>query len=155
MNALVDEAWAGLAEARGKRAIEFRRADLPPVAGDPRALRQIWQNLLGNAVKFSRGREPAVIEVGGEAKDGLIWYWVRDNGAGFNPDYAAKLFGLFQRLHSQDEFEGTGVGLAVVKRFVDKHGGRVEAEGALDAGASFRFGLPETSPNPFEKRSDL
>jgi signal transduction histidine kinase len=142
MNALVDAVWESLAEQRGKPTITFSRADLPPIRGDARALRQVWQNLLDNAIKFSRGREPARIEVSAQAEKGLIWFIVKDNGAGFNADYVGKLFGLFSRLHGMDEFEGTGVGLAIVKRFVQKHGGQVAAAGSIDGGATFRFGLP-------------
>lgn len=142
MNAMVDSVWAGLDEQRGTRAVEFHRADLPVTAADPRALRQVWQNLLGNAIKFTRDRNPARIEVGATSRDDMIWFEVKDNGAGFNQEYKDKLFTLFLRLHGMDEFEGTGVGLAIVKRFVQKHGGRVVAEGAIDAGATFRFCLP-------------
>ena len=142
MNALVDEVWQALAEQRGQRKIEFHRDELAPCRGDLRALRQIWLNLLANAIKFSRGRDPAVIGVYAEPGDDLNWYAVRDNGAGFKPDYVGKLFGLFQRLHGMDEFEGTGVGLAIVKRFVQKHGGQVGAKGVPDGGATFRFALP-------------
>ena len=145
MNAMVDEVWNDLAGQRGERVIEFHRADLPAVTADPRALRQVWQNLLGNALKFSRDRTPARIEVSAKSQDNLIWFQVKDNGAGFNPDYVDKLFGLFMRLHGMDEFDGTGVGLAIVKRFVSKHGGRVAAEGAVGIGAMFSFGLP-TAP---------
>lgn len=142
MNAMVDEVWKDLAEQRSGRVVEFHRADLPAVTADPRALRQVWQNLLGNALKFSRGHNPARIEVSATSQDKLIWFQVKDNGAGFNAGYADKLFGLFMRLHGMDEFDGTGVGLAIVKRFVQKHGGQVAAEGAVGAGATFRFGLP-------------
>ncbi len=142
MNALVAEVWHEVAAQREERAIDFRCANLPPAWGDPVAIRQVWYNLLANAVKFSRGRTPAVIEVAGEPGEGENLYSVRDNGAGFSPDYTGKLFVLFQRLHGMDEFEGTGVGLAIVKRFVQKHGGRVEAEGRPGEGANFRFSLP-------------
>jgi len=142
MNALVDEVWAGFAGQRGNRLIEFHRDDLPPAVADVRALRQVWQNLLGNAIKFSQHRNPARIQVRAERQGDLIWYEVQDNGAGFNPDYAGKLFGLFQRLHDTNEFEGTGVGLAIVKRFIQKHGGEIRAEGVVNGGAKFRFGLP-------------
>jgi len=145
MNALVEEVWHGLDEQHGGRAVEFSRSDLPAVSADLRALRQVWQNLLANALKFSRSRDPARIEVSARQDDQTIWYQVKDNGAGFNPEYAGKLFGLFLRLHGMDEFEGTGVGLAIVKRFVQKHGGSVTAEGAVGAGASFSFSLPVSS----------
>ncbi len=144
MKQMVSEVWATLAEERAGRAIEFDCGELMPVAGDSRALRQVWQNLLGNAIKFSRTRNPACIHVESRRmQNGTIEYSVRDNGVGFNPDYTNKLFVLFQRLHSMEEFEGTGVGLCLVKRFIQKHHGEVVAEGAVDAGATFRFSLPD------------
>lgn len=142
MSRLVDEVWAALSEQHPARSIRFARSDLPGAICDPRAIRQVWQNLLGNAVKFTRGRDPAVIEVSAERLDGSVRYSVKDNGAGFDPAYGNKLFGLFLRLHGVDEFEGTGVGLAIVKRFVERHHGRVAATGAVGAGATFSFSLP-------------
>lgn len=142
MNALVDEVWAPLLEQQAGRPIQFVRDDLPAAVCDPRAVRQIWQNLLLNALKFTRGRQPAVIRVTAVQQPDAVRYSVSDNGAGFDPAYAHKLFGLFLRLHGMDEFEGTGVGLAIVKRFVEKHQGWVEASGAVDAGACFSFTLP-------------
>ncbi len=142
MNRLVDEVWSDLSAQHAGRAIRFERADLPTCICDPRAIRQVWQNLLGNAIKFTRGRDPAVIEVKAETRADMIRYSVSDNGAGFDPAYASKLFGLFLRLHGMDEFEGTGVGLAIVKRFVQKHSGEVEGTGAVDVGATLSFSLP-------------
>lgn len=142
MAALVGEVWRGLEPQRQGRDIDLRLTGLPTTAGDPAAIRQVWQNLLGNAVKFTRDRTPAVIEVGGHAEGAENLYYLKDNGIGFDPAYISKLFGLFQRLHGMDEFEGTGVGLAIVKRFVLKHGGRVWAEGQPGAGATFWFSLP-------------
>jgi signal transduction histidine kinase len=125
------------------RHIRWIIAPLPPARGDPGLLKQVFANLLGNAVKYSRGRDPAEIEVGcaGE-ENGQLVYFVRDNGAGFDMRYADKLFGVFQRLHRADEFEGTGIGLATVRRIITRHGGRIWAEGRLDAGARFAFTLP-------------
>lgn len=143
MNALVHETWLGLEAQRGDRAVELRLAELPAARGDIAAIRQVWQNLLGNALKFTTGRTPAVVEVDGEISRNDILYRVRDNGAGFDPDHGEQLFNLFQRLHSSKEFEGTGIGLAIVKRFVTKHGGRVWAEGKPGTGACFGFSLPE------------
>ncbi len=142
MNALVREVWQGLEPHRQGRVVRLYLGDLPSVIGDPGAIRQVWANLLNNALKFSRHREPAVIEVAGRREAGAVVYTVGDNGVGFQPAYAAKLFGLFQRLHGMDEFEGTGVGLAIVKRYVEKHGGWVAGEGSPDAGATFRFSMP-------------
>ena len=144
MNALAQQVWQELEPQRAGRIIEFRLGDLPSASGDPAAVRQVWQNLLGNAIKFTRGREPALIEVGGTSEAGETIYHVRDNGAGFDMAYANKLFGMFLRLHGMDEFEGTGVGLAIVKRFIMKHGGRVWAEGKTGEGATFWFSLPHT-----------
>ncbi len=142
MNALVNEVWSALSEHQEDRSIQFQCADLPGIACDLRAIRQVWQNLLGNAIKFTQGRDPAVIEVSAEQREGMIRYSVKDNGAGFDPAYAGKLFGLFLRLHGMDEFEGTGVGLAIVKRFIQKHHGETEGTGAVGVGATFSFSLP-------------
>lgn len=127
-------------EARGR--IEFRVGDLPGAVGDPALLRQAWINLLSNAVKFSASRERPVIEVEGKVEGPGAVYRVKDNGAGFDMAYAGKLFGVFQRLHAPSEFEGTGVGLALVRRIVLRHGGRVWAEGRVGEGATFFFCLP-------------
>jgi signal transduction histidine kinase len=108
--------------------------------GDPSLVRNLLQNLVGNAWKFTRDRGDARIEVG---RDGEGMFFVRDNGAGFAPEYAGKLFRPFQRLHSQEQFAGDGIGLASVKRIVERHGGTIHAEGGLGAGATFRFTLPE------------
>jgi signal transduction histidine kinase len=147
LDELVAEVRAELAPEIPARRIEWRVAPLPRVRGDRALLRQVIANLVGNAVKFSRHREPAVIEIGaaapgtGGAGDGTVTCFVRDNGAGFNPKYADKLFGVFQRLHSRRDFEGTGIGLANVKRIVTRHGGKVWAEGNIDKGATFYFNL--------------
>jgi two-component system, chemotaxis family, sensor kinase Cph1 len=110
-------------------------------------LKQVYANLLGNAVKYSRGRNPAEIEIGcaGE-EDGRAVLFVRDNGAGFDMQYAHKLFGVFQRLHRADEFEGTGIGLATVRRIVTRHGGRTWAEGAPNQGATIFFTVTPAAP---------
>jgi signal transduction histidine kinase len=115
---------------------------LPAARADPALLRQAWLNLLANALKYSGKRERPAVQVGGKSEGGECVYWVRDNGVGFDMRYADKLFRVFQRLHSAEEFPGTGVGLAIVQRVVNRHGGRVWAEGAPDAGACFYFALP-------------
>jgi PAS domain S-box-containing protein len=139
VNQLVKEVLADLNLPAAGRPIEIRLGDLPPCQGDPSLLRQVWINLLSNAVKYSRDRQPAIIEVGFERTNGEPVYFVRDNGVGFSMQYAAKLFGVFQRLHRPDEFEGTGVGLAIVQRVVHRHGGRVWATAEPGLGAMFSF----------------
>ena len=120
------------------RNIRWKIAPLPPVFGDAPMLRRVFDNLVGNAVKYSRTRDPAEIEIGcGDDPDGRTVVFVRDNGAGFDMKYADKLFGVFQRLHRPEEFEGTGIGLAIVRRVISRHGGRAWAEGVLGQGATF------------------
>jgi PAS domain S-box-containing protein len=115
---------------------------LPPAVGDLAMLRQVWFNLISNAVKFSSKTAGPTIEIGGTSSPDTITYYIKDNGAGFDPRFAKKLFGVFQRLHSEEEFEGTGVGLAIVQRTIQRHGGSVWAEGKVGEGATFHFTLP-------------
>jgi light-regulated signal transduction histidine kinase (bacteriophytochrome) len=122
---------------------EFRLGPLPRATGDRVLLEQVWVNLLSNALKFSAQREKPAIEVGAISDEKEHVYFVRDNGAGFDPRYQAKLFGVFQRLHDASEFAGTGVGLALVSRIVIRHGGRVWADGKPNEGATFYFTLPK------------
>jgi PAS domain S-box-containing protein len=143
MAALARTAFEDVVEdPKAREQIDFRVGELPRVEGDPALLRQAWINLLSNAVKFSALQERPVVEVEGRVEGHAVVYSVKDNGAGFNMAYSGKLFGVFQRLHGPSEFEGTGVGLALVRRIVLRHGGRVWAEGAIGQGATFSFSLP-------------
>ena len=139
METLANSVFFESTTPQDRERIEFHVGPLPFAVGDPVLFRQVWVNLISNAVKFSSKKERAAIEVSCERRDGQVVYSIRDNGAGFDPRYANKLFGVFQRLHSSREFEGTGVGLAIVQRIVNRHGGRVWAEGETDKGASFHF----------------
>jgi PAS domain S-box-containing protein len=138
---LVGHVLEDLSSQREGRQIEVRIGDLPPCQGDRALLKQVWTNLLSNALKYTRQRESAVVEVGCALKEGETAYFVCDNGTGFDMKYADKLFGVFQRLHRAEEFEGTGVGLAIVQRVILRHGGRVWADAAVDRGATFYFTL--------------
>jgi len=141
--ALVQEAITELAPEAAGRDVGWDVAALPSVTGDRTLLRAVLVNLLANALKFTRPRETAEIEVGWKPGErGEIVVFVRDNGVGFDPAYTDKLFGVFQRLHRVEEFEGTGIGLANVRRIIARHGGRTWAEGAVDRGATFYFSLP-------------
>jgi light-regulated signal transduction histidine kinase (bacteriophytochrome) len=140
---LVDDIRQKLTTEHGDRRIQWVIGDLSPVNADPALIRLVFENLLDNAVKYTRTREKARIEVGSARKDGETVYFVRDNGVGFDMKYIDKLFGVFQRLHRMEEFEGTGIGLANVRRIVERHGGRTWAEGALDQGATFSIALPD------------
>jgi signal transduction histidine kinase len=129
-------------ELNSERAARVELAALPAASADPALLKQVWSNLVGNALKYSGKSKDPRVEIGGRREAAENVYWVRDNGVGFDPRYAAKLFGVFQRLHRAEEFPGTGVGLAIVQRVVTRHGGRVWAESALGEGACFYFSLP-------------
>jgi PAS domain S-box-containing protein len=143
MNAAVQRALDELAPELAARRLDVNVAPMPGVLADRGLLHQVWVNLLSNAIKYTGPRAEAVIEVGSETGvDGIQVYFVRDNGVGFDPASAHRLFGVFQRLHTREEFEGTGIGLATVQRIVHRHGGRVWAEGAVGSGATFYFTLP-------------
>lgn len=142
MTALAEDVAERLRQTHPGRDIQLSIAPQLAAQGDPRLLRIVFENLLGNAWKFTSKRGTAQIEVGKGKEDSPAAFFVRDNGAGFDMTYASKLFGAFQRLHKQTEFEGTGIGLATVQRVVRRHGGTVWAEGAIDVGAVFYFTLP-------------
>ena len=142
METLANSVFQELTTPQGRKRINFKVDSAPPVIGDPALLQQVWVNLISNALKFSSRQKRAVIRVHGEYTENEAVYSVQDNGVGFDMQYAHKLFGVFQRLHSVSEFEGNGVGLALVQRVVNRHGGRVWAEGETGKGATFYFALP-------------
>ena len=142
---LVRSALQQLAPMTQGRQIELRIGALPPGRGDPAMLQQVWVNLLSNALKYSRNTAAAVVEIGSQPGADGPEYFVRDNGTGFDMRYAHKLFGVFERLHRSEDFEGTGVGLAIVQRIVQRHGGSIRAEGELGRGATFTFQLGRTA----------
>ena len=145
LNRIVNDVISMLKPDCDGRDVEWRIAKLPSLDCDPILIAQVFQNLLGNALKYSRGRSKAVIEVGSiQRPDKPAILFVRDNGAGFNMKYAERLFGVFQRFHTDSEFEGTGVGLATVHRIIQKHGGMIWAESEPDHGATFYFALETT-----------
>jgi PAS domain S-box-containing protein len=160
LNEVVEHVRKELEPETRDRNIHWRLGRLPVVAADPAMLRQAIENYVGNALKFTRHCPATEIEIGcePEANGGLVFF-VRDNGAGFDMRYYDKLFEIFQRLHGEQEFEGTGVGLAIVRRVVERHGGRVWAEGVVGAGATFYFSLPSdiscTEKGPHELEADL
>ena len=143
MEALADETYKELRKSSPERKIEFVLGKIPDAKADMDMMRVVWTNLLSNAIKFTGKTENVKIEVGSKVDNAGITYYVKDNGAGFDMQYTNKLFGVFQRLHSTEEFEGTGVGLANVKRIVDRHGGIVWAEAKVGGGATFYFTLPK------------
>ncbi len=142
LQSLVSEVRANLMSSVEGRQIQWRIAPLPVVVADASMLRLVWQNLFDNAIKYSAGRDPAIIEVGFRETDADREFWVRDNGAGFDMTYIDKLFGVFQRLHKASAFEGTGIGLASVRRIIARHDGRTWAEAEPDKGATVYFSLP-------------
>jgi chemotaxis family two-component system sensor kinase Cph1 len=145
MAKLIDEVRVELAPDMKGRTIEWNIGPLPGVRVDRGLFKLVWMNLLSNAVKYSKYREKTVISIGCEEQGAELEFFVKDNGAGFDMQYIESLFGIFQRLHLKEEFEGTGIGLANVRRIVARHGGRTWAQGVLDAGATFYFTIPKTS----------
>jgi light-regulated signal transduction histidine kinase (bacteriophytochrome) len=148
MDALAQEAFHEQSALNPKRAVEFKLSPLPPARGDRAMLRVVLNNLLSNAIKYTRGRASPQIEIGSAAPGALNVYIVKDNGVGFDMQHAGKLFGVFQRLHSSEEFEGTGVGLALVQQIIRRHGGQVWAEAKPNEGATFFFSLPRQHAAP-------
>jgi len=148
MDQMVRSVFDELQDVTSERKLECNMLPIPRARGDRAMIRQVLVNLLSNAVKFTGETHTASIEVGcsgSEAERNV--YYVKDNGAGFDMQYSDKLFGVFQRLHSTQQFEGTGVGLAIVQRVVQRHGGRVWAEGKVNQGATFHFTLPKEEQN--------
>lgn len=141
METLVNQVFQELINQKRPGKIDFHVEPIPQARGDPALIRQVWTNLVSNAIKFSSQRELSVIDVSGWSEAGKNIYKIQDNGAGFDMRYAKKLFNVFQRLHSEKEFEGTGVGLAIVQRIINRHGGQVWAESRLNEGAAFYFSL--------------
>jgi len=142
ISALVQEVLDELGREPDGRSIDIRVGELPDTVGDHSLLKQVFVNLFSNAFKFTRQKEKPIMEVGWRQQGGEAVYFVRDNGAGFDMEHARKLFGVFQRLHTNEEFEGTGVGLSIVQRIIHRHGGRIWAEAGVDKGAEFFFTLP-------------
>ena len=139
---LIGEVWQELVTINPCREMILETGQMPAALGDRTLIRQVYGNLLGNAVKFTQGRDPAMVEAGSCIQDNETVYYVRDNGIGFDMRFYDKLFGVFQRLHGDEEYKGTGIGLALVQRIILRHGGRVWAEGEVDKGATFYFSLP-------------
>jgi signal transduction histidine kinase len=142
MTTLVNSIYRETVSPEIQEKFVFSVSQLPEAFGDLTLIRQVWVNLISNAVKYTIPKEERRIEIGGRVEYGMNLYYVKDTGVGFNPDYAHKLFGLFQRLHSEAEFEGTGVGLAIVQRIILRHGGKVWAESKVNEGATFWFSIP-------------
>ena len=141
MESLVNDVWMELQIINPDRKIDFKIKDIPPGWGDRTLIKQVYSNLLSNAVKYTKFKDKAYMETGGYTEGNENIYYIKDNGVGFDMEYYDKLFGVFQRLHSADDYEGTGVGLAIVQRIIHRHGGRVWAEGKVEEGATFYFTL--------------
>lgn len=148
MGRLVEEVWRELEPEKKGRQISWSVADLPEVEGDGALLKQVWLNLLSNAIKYTGRREGTEIRVGATARDGEMEFFVQDNGVGFDMQYADRLFGVFQRLHHKEEFDGIGIGLANARRIIQRHDGRIWATAEINQGATFYFTLPTTATRP-------
>lgn len=142
MTGIVEEICESLLEQEKGRTINYEIQPLPAIIGDPVLIKQVWVNLISNAIKYTGHREKAEIRIGSEALDDQAIYFVKDNGAGFDMQHYDKVFGIFQRLHSESEFKGYGIGLALVHRILIRHGGKIWANGKINEGASFYFTLP-------------
>jgi light-regulated signal transduction histidine kinase (bacteriophytochrome) len=142
MEDLIKQVWTECRVVAAGRDIELKIDNLPRAFGDEGLMKQVLMNLLSNAIKFTQSRKEAIIDVGGCGKERETVFFVRDNGVGFDMHYSDKLFGVFQRLHSDEEYEGTGVGLAIVQRIIHMHGGRIWADSKIGEGATFYFSLP-------------
>jgi PAS domain S-box-containing protein len=142
MNSVVKAAFDANSSEEDRKNVRLIVHDLPDVPCDPSLIEQVWGNLLSNAIKFTSPRIDRTVEISGRKNGKMVVYEIRDNGVGFNPKYKDKLFEVFHRLHRMEEFEGSGVGLAIVKRIVNRHGGDVEAEGYEGRGSVFKFSLP-------------
>ena len=144
MNELVDSCIVELKRVYPDKDVEFKLEELDDTDGDPALLKQVWTNLLDNAIKYQKRDERAFVQIGcrSEHDSNQITYFIKDKGVGFDMEYADKLFGVFQRLHPKEEFDGTGIGLALVKRIVNRHHGHVWAESELNSGSTFYFSLP-------------
>jgi signal transduction histidine kinase len=147
MEKLAKDVFEQLKDTAAQRKLKMKINALPPARGDESLIREVLQNLLSNAIKFTKDEDTSLIEVGGKVEDKENIYYVKDNGVGFDMKYVDKLFGVFQRLHSQEDFKGTGVGLAIVQRIIHRHGGRVWAEGKVNKGTTFYFTLPLRKEN--------
>lgn len=143
MTDLAKAIYYELTDEQQRQRIRFILNPLPDAHADATLMRQVWNNLLSNALKFTRTKQNPVIEIGSFTQNDAAVYFIKDNGVGFNMKYADKLFKIFQRLHSLEEFEGTGVGLSIVQRIIKRHGGSVWAESELNKGATFYFSLPK------------
>jgi light-regulated signal transduction histidine kinase (bacteriophytochrome) len=152
MAALVRSVFDDLQAKENSREVELTIQALPPARADRAMIEQVWVNLLSNALKYSSTRPKTMIEIGGRNGGNAPVYFVKDNGVGFDMQYAHKLFGVFQRLHNSAKFEGSGVGLALVDRIVRRHGGCVWAEATEDSGATFYFSLPDLTEAPAQDR---
>jgi len=143
MTDLANSVYQEASALEDRQRITFTLTELPPATADPNMMRQVWVNLISNAIKYSSQREQVVISVSGQEANDMLVYRIEDNGAGFDMKYQDKLFGVFQRLHNEKEFAGTGVGLALVQRVIQRHGGRIWAQGQVNKGATFYFSLPK------------